>query len=66
MRDNLIDVSDEIFGKYVSCTKYGGYYYADQDFTKGKGFGKPEIGSVSYEGHKFTYWDWVKSSIGAK
>ena len=60
MPDNLIDVSHEVFGKYINCTKYGKYYYADSDFTAGDGIGRPVFGAVSDCGHKFGWWDWLR------
>jgi hypothetical protein len=61
MKDNLIDISDEVFGKYVHCTKYGNHYYADEDFTEDFGFGRPRYGSVADDGHMFGFKDWLAS-----
>ena len=63
MTDNLIDISDEVFGKYVNCTKYGDHYYADSDFTEGRGFGRPKFGARATDGHVFAFWDWIRSLI---
>ena len=43
------DISREVFGKYQFCTMYEGRWYADEDFDRGLGVGKPKPGALSQE-----------------
>jgi len=40
------DISRETFGKYQNCTQYDGKWYADEDFDRGPGIGKPKRGAI--------------------
>jgi len=41
------DISAQVYGKYQYCTKAkDGMWYADDDFTRGDGFGKPKRGAL--------------------
>lgn len=42
----FVDVSADTFGKYQHCTAYEGVFYADSDFERPGGFGKPKKGAI--------------------
>jgi hypothetical protein len=48
------DISTKIFGRYQHCTEYDGVMYADCDFTKGHGCGKPVKGAIPAPGQEET------------
>lgn len=42
----FVDISHQTFGKYQYCTQHEGVWYADCDFERGPGLGKPKIGAI--------------------
>jgi hypothetical protein len=50
MKWNLIDISQEAFGKYQYGTWHAGMWYADEDFMFGNGSGPLKWGAVPAPG----------------
>jgi hypothetical protein len=41
-----VDISHQVFGKYVHCTEHWGLWYSDEDFSGGFGMGRLKWGAI--------------------